>query len=317
MNIPYATSTAFRRALTDRLRDVAYPYGLWSLPALQRQFAYDRLLARLYLTADEWVVKGAAALLARRVAVRHTVGLDLYRPTSRDRAERDLREAAGLDIGDWFRFEVGRGRAVTDTGMGVRAPVIARVGAVEWARFHVNVVTENIRMTGVPDDVPPLTSAVIPGLDRPGYLAYPLVDHIADKTCAIVERHGDAGRPSTRFKDLVDLVAMATTVQLAADAQRRALMSEVARRDLSLPTRFDVPDRALWKAGYAAEARRAVGLPARALDEALAVVRPLLDPVLDGTAVGVWDPKRGVWEPQELSRTLETYGRRPRELRSR
>src|SRR5207247_831192 len=76
---PYASPAAFRRALTDRLRVVAAPHGPWPLPDLQRQFAYDRLLARLYLLDDAWILKGATAMLARRIAVRHTIDIDIYR----------------------------------------------------------------------------------------------------------------------------------------------------------------------------------------------------------------------------------------------
>ncbi len=74
----YSSPGAFRRALTDRLRDVA-DGGRWTLPQLQRQIAYDRLLQRLYLTDDGWVVKGAAASLARDLGARATVDIDLYR----------------------------------------------------------------------------------------------------------------------------------------------------------------------------------------------------------------------------------------------
>ncbi|MQA85028.1 MAG: hypothetical protein GEV03_10485 [Streptosporangiales bacterium] len=176
VSLAYTTPTAFRRALTDRLRGVAHPAGPWPLADLQRQFAYDRLLARLYQLDNGWVVKGATALLAREIAARHTVDLDVYRATDRHQAERDLREAAELDIGDWFRFEIGPRRAIADAGTSVRMPVIARIGAVEWGRFHVDMVAERIRMTGVPDNVPPLTPIAIPGL----------------------ERHGGTGQPSTR-----------------------------------------------------------------------------------------------------------------------
>lgn len=75
--------------------------------ALQRQMAYDRLLERLYLVDQRWIVKGATALLARDIGVRATIDVDLYRTTALDTAEADLREAAGRDIGDWFRFEIG------------------------------------------------------------------------------------------------------------------------------------------------------------------------------------------------------------------
>jgi hypothetical protein len=57
----YATPAAFRRALTDRLKALASA-SRWPLPQLQRQIAYDRLLERLYLADDQWIVKGATAL---------------------------------------------------------------------------------------------------------------------------------------------------------------------------------------------------------------------------------------------------------------
>jgi hypothetical protein len=34
---------------------------------------------------------------------------------------------------------------------------------------------------------------------------------------------------------------------------------------------------------------------AATLDDALAVVRPLIDPLLDGTAAGRWDPDSAAW----------------------
>ena len=56
----HASPAAFRRALTDRLQGLAAT-SRWPLQHLQRQMAYDRLLERLYLADDGWVVKGAAA----------------------------------------------------------------------------------------------------------------------------------------------------------------------------------------------------------------------------------------------------------------
>ncbi|HEU5143486.1 MAG TPA: hypothetical protein VFU04_10070 [Solirubrobacterales bacterium] len=43
----YASPAAFRRALTGKLKGVAKD-SKWTLPQLQRQIAYDRLLERLY-----------------------------------------------------------------------------------------------------------------------------------------------------------------------------------------------------------------------------------------------------------------------------
>lgn len=267
----------------------------WPLPDLQRQFAYDRLLVRLYLLDDGWILKGSTALLARQIAVRHTIDVDVYRSVERGQAERDLRAALLLDGADWFTFESGPGRPIADGVGGVRVPVNARIGAASWSRFHVDVVAEGVVMTGEPDDVPALTAISLPGLPQPGYRAYPLLDHIADKTCAILERQGADRRPSTRFKDLVDLVTLIDHARSSAQEQYRALASEAHRRAFVLPDRFGIPDLALWTVGYAAEARRAHLPVARTLPEALARVAPFLDPLLDRTATGSWDPHRRFW----------------------
>jgi len=290
----YESPAAFRRALTDRLRAKADD-SRWSLAQLQRQIAYDRLLERLYSVDDSWIVKGATALLARELSVRGSIDVDVYRETARDVAEAELRRAAGLDIGDWFRFEMGGALPARGGESGVRLPVRAFVGATVWAEFHVDLVGSDLRMTGQPDEVPPIARVAMPNIEQRGYRAYPLPDHVADKICAILERHGDGNLPSTRYRDLVDLVAIVAGASVNAEDQLRAISSEVARRGLTLPRRFDVPDRTLWEPGYAAEAERSLLAMNRTLDEALGIVRPFIDPLIDGTATGDWDPAGGGW----------------------
>lgn len=289
----YPSPQAFRQALTDKLREAA-KISPWTVSQLQRHMAYDRLLERLYLVDDGWVVKGATALLARRIGVRGTIDVDIYRERARELAEAELRQAASRDIGDWFTFELGPGRAVA-TDAAVRIPVTACVGTASWAAFHVDLVGSDMRMTGQPENVPPLARVLMPDIEQHGYRAYPLVDHIADKISATVQRYGDQGRPSTRFKDLVDLVAIITEVSVAADPQMAALASEARRRGMGMPASFDVPDRGLWERGYAAEVGRSLLLIAPSLTEALAVVCPFVDSLLVGAAVGQWDPRLGRW----------------------
>lgn len=293
---PYLSPGAFRRALTDRLKE-ATQKSRWTLPQLQRQIAYDRLLERLYLLDHDWIVKGATALLARGIGVRATLDVDIYRKASRGVAEVDLRTAAARDIGDWFRFELGPPRPIADTAGSVRVPVTAFVGPTVWASFHVDLVGAEVRMTGQPENVPPLARLAMPNLEQHGYRAYPLVDHVADKVAAVFEVHGRTGAPSTRYKDLVDLVAIVLGAPVEAEPQLAALRSEKDRRTLQLPPRFVVPDREPWERGYRAEARRSLLRTARTLPEALAVVRPFLDPLLDGTAAGLWEPHDGRWRP--------------------
>jgi hypothetical protein len=288
----YATPNAFRRALTDRLKLLAET-SRWTVPQLQRHVAYDRLLERLYLIDRDWVVKGATALMARELGTRGTLDIDLYREISVAAAEAGLRHAVAADIGDWFRFDVG---AATPVGtVGVRLPVTAVIGTTTWAGFHVDLIGSGLRMTGQPEHVPPLAENAIPEVAQHGYQAYPLVDHVADKIAATYERYGTAGMPSTRYRDLIDLVSIVSGASVQAADQTTALVSEFERRQLSLPAAFDVPDRRLWESGYAAEARRSLPTEGRTLNEALSLVKPFIDPLLEQTATGLWDPRSRRW----------------------
>lgn len=274
-NRRYRTPESARRAVTDKLRAEAAS-GPWTLMDLQRQYAYDQLIERLYRIDDKWVVKGATALLARRISVRHTIDIYLYRTGAINEVERLLREASTLDIGDWMHFEVGASVRIQASGaQGVRTRIRSFIGSKAWATFQADLVADGVLMSAEPDVVLPLTSVNIGNQMRTEWKAYPLVDHIADKICAILERHG--GVSSTRYKDLVDLVAIIQRSEVLAKPQIIALSKEAERRDLALPREFDVPDHELWRIGYQAESRRTVGLSASRLDEALALVSPFIE----------------------------------------
>ena len=290
----YSSPAAFRRALTDKLRVLAAD-GRWNLPELQRQIAYDRLLERLYLIDDQWIVKGATALLARNLGVRGTIDVDIYRADSSEIAERLLRHAVAADIGDWFAFEVGPTHAVADGASARRFSVRAFIGTTVWVAFQVDLVGTAVRMTGRPEDVPALAKIEMYGVVQHGYRAYPLVDHIADKVAATFDHYGEMRAVSTRYKDLVDLVAIISGASIDAIEQAAALDSEADRRGFTMPDRFVVPDIALWEPGYRAEAERSQLPVARTLEDALAVVRPFIDPLLGGTATGRWTPTQARW----------------------
>jgi hypothetical protein len=210
----YGDPAALRQALTDRLRLLVRQRRGAQLADLQRQFAYDRLLSRVFRTEPEaWVLKGATALLARmQGSARHTVDVDLYRRyASLGEAEAALRTAASVDLGDFFRFELSPGRRVAQGRATLRVPVTAYLGATDVARFHVDLVT-GLAMTGEPDKVAALIPFEIPGIDPVPYWAYPLADHVADKVCAFLEVHPRAvgtAQPSTRYRDLADLTLIA------------------------------------------------------------------------------------------------------------
>jgi hypothetical protein len=299
----YDNPQALRQALADRLRPIAEASGV-ELSALLRQFAYDRLLCRVFGTEPErWVLKGATAMLARLEGqARHTLDVDLFRRDgSLADAERALREATAVDLGDFFRFSLGASRQMAQETDAVRISVVALLGATDFARFHVDLVA-GLSMTGTPESARPLVPVELAGISQVPYTVYPVVDHIADKVCALLERHRRADghvEQSTRYRDLADLVAFAHSATLGADELRRALDSEASRRQLTLPGRLEIPSAAGWVAGYARVAREATWLEERNMDAAMNSVGRLIDPVLAGTAVGRWDPATMAWMPHK------------------
>lgn len=165
--------------------------------------------------------EGRRGASRRDLGVRATIDIDVFRNLASETAERELREAAGKDIGDWFRFEVGPPRAVRDGAATTRLPVRAYIGTTEWAAFHVDLAGPEVTMTGEPDKVPALARVVMPDIEQHGYRAYPLVDHIADKVVATFDRYGDTEAPSSRYKDLVDLVAIVTRLRSRRSRRRQ------------------------------------------------------------------------------------------------
>jgi hypothetical protein len=200
-------------------------------------------------------------------------------------------------MGDQFRFTIGPGRLIAQAGRTLRVPVVAFVGASEFASFRVDLVA-GLTMTGVPEQVPPIVPIDLPGLLRTPYRAYPVVDHIADKVCALLEVHqrsGGSAIASTRYRDLLDLVVFAHTASVDAQSLATALHSEALRRGLALPDRLTKPRGSGWPAGYARVARETPQLAERDLDAALVTAGRLIDPVLMGDIAGRWDPGALAW----------------------
>ena len=69
----YASPTAFRTALEERLKRLAQKEG-FDLQRLRRQVAFDRLLCRLFANPDApWLLKGGYAMELRLKTARTTV----------------------------------------------------------------------------------------------------------------------------------------------------------------------------------------------------------------------------------------------------
>lgn len=290
--MPYATARALDRALADRLANAAEssPYGI---PELRRQFAYGRLLTRVFLDQPEsWVLKGATGLLARLPGqARHSMDVDLYYAGEIDSAIEALRAAVEIDLGDFFTFDIERGPALRGVTVGSQLRAIAYLGDKVFETFRIDVVVSHT-MTAEPESTPPIEPVEIPGLRSASYRVYPVADQIADKHGAIIKTY--AGRASTRYRDLVDLVLIATTQTISAGRLHPALVSEHRPWVSGSPGPLTLPSGE-WHEGYRKIAATVPDFYFLDATEAVEIVRRLVDPVLAGLATGIWDPVSLEW----------------------
>jgi predicted nucleotidyltransferase component of viral defense system len=300
---------AFANSLRARAANTSKETGIPTRELLERYF-HRRLLARVFHADGEgWVLKGGQALLVRWPKARYSTDVDLLRTaettdeTTIEDAVAALVDAVATSLEDHLTFthhDTSRESAANRPSRKVRFKVMH--GLRQLSMVSVDVV---VGANGPRGDIfaqrleAPFTIESTPW---PMVRMWPLEDHVADKIAAMYERHGESLRPSTRFKDLVDLVLIALNSPVRGPAAHAALHAEVRRRTesgmhLVLPATFEVPDPS-WTGGYRAEAAKARDLPADC--HTLAGVTPLADgfvsPLLteDGPD-GTWDCDSRSW----------------------
>ncbi len=253
----YASATAFRRALEDRLKRIAKTEKL-DLQRLMRAAAFDRLLARLFARADApWVLKGGYALELRIKEARATRDIDLALREApgkergapiNDAIFAALETAAATDLEDFFSFTVAPAMMVLDGAPygGARFPVDARLDGRSFVKFHVDVgagdvVLGPLETTEGRDwlDFAGIPAATYPTLSRE--------QHFSEKVHAYTMPRSV---PNTRVRDLVDMVLL---VRMGLDAGKSsaAIAATFKRRNTHpVPKKLEAPP-ASWSAPFA------------------------------------------------------------------
>jgi hypothetical protein len=290
--VHYATARAFDRALSDRFTDAAAS-SQHGVAELRRQFAYGRLLARVFsFHPERWVLKGATGMLARIPdQARHSIDVDLYFDGEIAAALDALREAVEVDLGDFFTFDIERGASFTGVTAGSQLRAVAYLGDKVFETFRIDVAVDHT-MTAEPDFTSPIEPVEIAGLRSVPYRTYPIADQIADKHAAMIDTY--AGQPSTRFRDLVDLVLIATTQTVDAGGLSTALASELRRRGTTPTAELSLPSED-WHLGYRKLAVSVPGFSYIDAADALEIVNKLIGPVFGGFTAGTWDPETLEW----------------------
>lgn len=247
---------------------------------------------------SEWVLKGGTGMLARVPSTRATRDIDLYRRGfTLTQALDDLIRLAAIDLGDHFRFQyvshtqsIGNDTQPNTDGYPVRFEIF--IGLSTKGSLQVDLAV-GTGITGEVTTTDPANALWLPRLVSHQYRLYPVVDQVADKVCATMTEYDE--RTSTREKDLVDLVVIATTQDIDGTALRVATVTEARRRQMEPFDSFTVPSA--WGAGYARLSRpvphctdyRTVALAAD-------LAKRLIDPALSGDADGkTWSHETLSW----------------------
>lgn len=295
---------AFRRKLADRARNHARATNDKSAELLLRWY-YDRLLARIFLTDPHgWMVKGGQALLCRYPKARHTRDLDLlYRPGQPKPADlhdavAKLRAAAALDLDDHLRFSYLDTKTLFKGSHTCRVRFTAYCGATAMQTISVDLVAGH---TPFGQATTRALQPAVPDMGITGWpevQLYPIIDHAADKICAMYEIH--RGIVSSRYRDLADLLLIALRETIDGAELHTALRAEAARRqarevDLTLPDVFRLPDTT-WRTGYPAKARGVPGLEDLVdINAAERFAAQFMNPLLLPGPPGRWFPGERRW----------------------
>ena len=289
----YRTSAAFRTALEARLK--AAQHDGVGLARLRKRVVFERLLARLHAVApDAWVLKGGFALELRLGSqARTTKDIDVDWAIGEDEAVGLLLDAAAVTLDDRFEFAIERAQVDDDLpGGGQRWTVAATLAGREFERVAID-----IGFTAEPVFEPEaIASSHLLDFADIAPVRIPTVaieQHVAEKLHAYTRTYA-ADRPSSRVKDLVDIVVIAHTTTIDADRLICAI-GEIFQRRGTHPVPHAVPPPpGDWGPGWR---RLVVNVPA---DEDVrigqATAASFLDPILEHELIsGTWDPGVGEW----------------------
>lgn len=288
---PYATARSVEAAIKNAAKRAAKAEPSLSTSTLIQLEYFNRLLSRVFSEGDEsdWVLKGGTGILARVPSSRSTRDIDLdRRGFNLDESLEELRRLASIDLHDHFRFEYvsHEPTLATDTQLymeGHRVTFNVFLGVAEKGVVNVDLVSGSA-ITDTVQTVVPKLALDLPRLDSRRYRLYPVVDQIADKVCATMAEYN--GRPSSREKDLVDIVVFAVTQNVEGAALIRAIETERRRRNLMSFKRFVVPR--VWGAGYVAQSRHVPHCADYStIDLAAGLAARLIDPALTGEVQGM------------------------------
>lgn len=220
----YAAGSSFRQALEERIREFHSEQNI-PIVRLRKQVAFERFICRLILhQPDQWILKGGLALQLRLgLQARTTKDVDFLNTAVSPEIYDSMSEAAKMDLGDWFAYEVERpeGKDENKPG-GNRYQVRCFLDGRLFENFHVDVGVGEIVLE-------PLEwfsfNAILSfaGIEPTSVPCFPVIQQIAEKFHALTQPHVSGG--SSRSKDLTDIILLAKLGNINGLDLKQAIIS--------------------------------------------------------------------------------------------
>lgn len=215
MTKKYATATAFRSALEERLKNHSRKVGA-DLQRLRKQVAFDRLLFRLFrFFQEDLLLKGGYAMELRFEGARATKDVDLVLkatalPSKKDQdrvIQKMLQDAVQKHAGDFFEFFVGTPTLdlMAIPYGGFRYPIEALLDSRLFVRFPIDVVISSLFLEPI-EQIQSKNWLGFAGIDKTSFPAISKEQQFSEKLHAYTLPREES--ENSRVKDLLDLALL-------------------------------------------------------------------------------------------------------------
>ncbi|MHB8806491.1 MAG: nucleotidyl transferase AbiEii/AbiGii toxin family protein [Anaerolineaceae bacterium] len=290
----YENGTAFRQALEQHLKNIYIEKGI-PISRLRKTIAFERFLSRLIeFNPTIWILKGGLSMELRLGQyARTTKDIDLLALEKPGQIYNLLVNSCRADCGDYFSFYIEKPvNESFENSTGTRYNLEARLDGRLFEQFHIDVGVKDILIE--PPDLLKMSSFLdFARIDSVIVPCYSIHQQIAEKFHAITRTYSSG--ESSRVKDLVDILALASVSKLDLEKLQRAVILTFNRRNSHpIPTET-VGIEPVYQKTFINLASQ-VKLRFYRIEDANDALNSLFLPVISNKDALIWNPEKFIWE---------------------
>lgn len=229
MTKKYATATAFRTGLEERLRTLSKKSGE-GIQKLRRKVAFDRLLCRLFKKhRGNLFLKGGYSMELRMELARTTKDIDLViraatvkNTDTHEEIFEALQKAARDNLNDFFDFRIGAATLDLEAVPygGYRFPIEAHLDGRLFIRFPMDIVVSSMVLEPI-EEIASEDWLQFAGVGTMDFPAISAEQQFAEKLHAYTLPREDG--ENSRVKDLIDLLLLIRMEKLRIELLEKAI----------------------------------------------------------------------------------------------